>query len=290
MKKIAFISGKGGTGKSTLVSSISEIARDRIIADCDVDAPDLHLLLSGKKIRQEDFYGAKEAVINEEMCIKCGLCVSVCEFDAISEDISIMPYKCEGCGACVLVCPNKAIKLKSIKTGITTISETDGGIFSHALLDVGAEGSGRLVTKLRQNAEAFSSGEKFMLIDGSPGIGCVVIASITGTDAVVAVTEPTLSGLSDLKRVLEVAGHFGIKSFVCINKYDLNRDITRQIEEFCRERDIEIIGKIPFNKEIVRALQEYKTPVRAEIKGVAEEIKNIWNRILVYFENKKKEN
>lgn len=290
MKTIAFISGKGGTGKSTLVSSISIIARDKIIADCDVDAPDLHILLCGMNIKEEDFYGAREAVIDHDLCIKCGLCASTCEFDAISDAIEIKPFMCEGCGACVIVCPSRAIRLKDVKTGKTTLSRTKRGLFSHALLDIGAEGSGRLVTQLRKNATSHRAFEKYMLIDGSPGIGCVVIASITNTDAVVAVTEPTLSGLSDLKRVLEVAGHFGIPSFVCINKYDLNMDVSKQIEEYCRDRDIEIIGRIPFSREIVKALQEYKTPIEAGIEGVSSEIMNIWSRLVDYFENKSKEN
>lgn len=287
MKQIAFVSGKGGTGKSTLVSSLSIIAKDKMIADCDVDAPDLHLLLCGMTVKQEDFYGAKEAVIDRSLCNRCGICRSACVFDAIDESIAVDHFRCEGCGACTLVCPEKAIRLESVKTGITTISRTKRGFFSHALLDIGAEGSGRLVTKLRQNAYDYENREKWLLIDGPPGIGCVVISSITNTDAVVIVTEPTLSGLSDLKRVLATAEHFKIPSFVCINKYNLNLEITREIEEFCRGKDIKIIGKIPFDKNIIRALQEYKTPMEIPENDASIEIRRIWERLTEHFNNKK---
>lgn len=279
MKQIVFISGKGGTGKSTLVSSLSIIVQDKMLADCDVDAPNLHILLNGEVVKKDDYFGAKEAVIDSDMCIKCGLCKETCRFNAISEDFQIIPMKCEGCGACTLVCPQKAIKLEDVKIGETYVSNTSRGTFAHALLDTGAEGSGKLVTEVRKNVINHHNNEQWVLIDGSPGIGCVVIASITGADAVVAVCEPTKSGKSDLERVLGVANHFGIRAFVCINKYNLNLKVTSEIEDFCIDRDIPVIGKIPFDSSIVKALQEFKTPIEAGNNEVSKEIRNIWNKI-----------
>lgn len=284
MKQIAFVSGKGGTGKSTLVSSLSILVKDKMLADCDVDAPNLHILLNGDVVKQEDYFGAKEAVINSSVCIKCGLCKRTCRFDAISEELEVLPIKCEGCGACTLVCPVEAICLEEVKTGKTYVAKTERGTFSHALLDIGAEGSGKLVTEVRKNIYNYKNNEKWVLIDGSPGIGCVVIASITGADAVVAVSEPTLSGLSDLKRVLSVAQHFQIPAFVCINKYDLNPEITEQIEEYCIGNGFTVIGKIPFDPTIVKALQQFKTPIEAGNEIVTGEIKKIWEQLMCKLE------
>ena len=279
MKQVVFISGKGGTGKSTLVLSLSILVEDKVIADCDVDAPNLHILLKGNVLKKEDYFGAKEAIINESSCVKCGACRYVCRFNAISEDIKIIPMKCEGCGACALTCPRNAIRLEEVKTGETYVSSTDRGTFSHAMPDIGAEGSGKLVTEVRKNIYNHRNDEKWVLIDGSPGIGCVIIASITGTDAVVAVAEPTKSGLSDLKRVLGVARHFDIPAFVCINKYDLNREVSLEIEDFCKENDFPVIGKIPFDPSIVKALQEFKTPVEAGNSRITGIIKDLWKRL-----------
>lgn len=279
MKQVAFVSGKGGTGKSTIVSSLSILVKDKMLADCDVDAPNLHMLINGDILKQEYYLGAKEAVIDPSVCIKCGLCKNTCRFDAISEEPEVISMKCEGCGACILVCPAHAICLKEVKTGQTYLSKTQSGTFSHALLDIGAEGSGKLVSEVRKNIQDFKNNEKWVLIDGSPGIGCVVIASITGTDAVVAVSEPTISGLGDLKRVLDVAKHFHIPAFVCINKYDLNPKLTSQIEEYCLKNSISVIGKIPFDPSVVKALQQFKTPVEAGNREVTNEIIGIWERL-----------
>lgn len=279
MKEIVFISGKGGTGKSTLVSSLSILVQDKMLADCDVEAPNLHILLPGEIIEKADYFGAKEAVIDPELCIECGLCRETCRFEAISEEFEILPMKCEGCGACVLICPKKAIRLEEVKTGETFVASTPRGAFSYALLDIGAEGSGKLVTEVRKKVNDHKKEEEWLLVDGSPGIGCAVIASITGTDAVVVVSEPTKSGKSDLERVLGVARHFGIPAFVCINKYDLNPEVTSEIEGFCAANGFPVIGKIPFDPSIVKALQEFKTPVEAGNQRITDEIKMIWTRL-----------
>jgi MinD superfamily P-loop ATPase len=279
MKQIVFISGKGGTGKSTLVSSLSILVRDKMLADCDVDAPNLHILVKGEMLQKDDYFGAKEAVIDASLCIKCGKCKETCRFDAISDEIEMLSMKCEGCGACTLVCPQGAIHLQEVKTGETYTSRTSRGTFSHALLDIGAEGSGKLVTEVRKNINNYKKDEKWVLIDGAPGIGCTVIASITGADAAVVVAEPTKTGRSDLERVLGVAKHFGIPAFVCINKYNLNEEVTAEIEDLCRSKGIPVIGKIPFDPSIVKALREFKTPVEAGNKAITNEIKSIWMKI-----------
>ncbi|HHV19102.1 MAG TPA: 4Fe-4S binding protein [Thermoanaerobacterales bacterium] len=255
------------------------LVQNKMLADCDVEAPNLHILLQGEILKKDDYFGAKEAVIDSSACIKCGLCRETCRFNAISEEFEIKPMKCEGCGACTLICPQNAIKLEEVKTGETYVSNTPRGTFSHALLDIGAEGSGRLVTEVRKIVNDYKKDEEWLLIDGSPGIGCVVIASITGTDAVVVVSEPTKSGLSDLERVLGVAKHFGIPAFVCINKYNLNLKVTSEIEQYCKSNGYPIIGKIPFDSSIVKALQEFKTPIEAGNKVITNEIKNIWARL-----------
>lgn len=279
MKQIVFISGKGGTGKSTVVASLSLLVQNKIMADCDVDAPNLHLLLKGKRLQKDDYYGAEQAVIDSALCISCGRCRQVCRFDAISEDMKILPMKCEGCGACALACPVSAISLVDVKTGETYVDCTERGTFSHALLDIGAEGSGKLVTEVKENLFGHINGEEWAIIDGSPGIGCSVIASITGADAVVVVCEPTKSGQSDMERVLSVARHFGIPAFVCINKYDLNLRITAGVEHYCEKNGFPVIGKISFEPEIVKALQKLQTPVEAGIKNVVREIERLWNRL-----------
>lgn len=279
MKQISVVSGKGGTGKSTLVASLSLVVKEKMLADCDVDAPNLHILLGNKVLLTEDYKGAKEAVINPDICIKCGRCKETCRFEAISENQEIIPMHCEGCGACTLICPVGAIRLESVKTGQTYVAQTGRGTFAHALLDIGAEGSGKLVTEIRKKMDQFKKDEKWVLIDGSPGIGCVVIASITGTDAVVVVSEPTKSGLSDLERVLGVTRYFGIPGMVCVNKFDLNFEITAEIENYCNNNGFPVVGKISYDPSVMNALQEFKTPIEVGNQRFTTEIENLWKRL-----------
>lgn len=285
MKQIAVISGKGGTGKTTITGSLSSLSKDNdvIMADCDVEAPNLHLIMGGKDIHEEDFYGARVAVIDPEKCIECGKCSDICKFDAIENNV-VNGLKCEGCGTCSLVCPVEAIELKDEITGKTFVTDCEGMTFSHARLDIGADGSGKLVTKVRENAVEHFRDQKFIFIDGSPGIGCVVIASITGCDAALIVTEPTLSGLADLMRVLSTCQYFGVKPYVCINKYDINPRITMEIEKFCQDEGFEMVGKVPYDEKVVEALKDLKPIVEIEDSKAGYEIKKMYGKIIELLE------
>ncbi|GAI05092.1 unnamed protein product, partial [marine sediment metagenome] len=219
MKQIVVISGKGGTGKSVIAGSFASLAKNKVMADCDVDAADLHLLLHPTVKETHEFSGGKTAFIDERRCTECGKCQEVCRFEAIDNYV-VDPISCEGCGVCFHICPEKAIKMVDDLSGKWFVSETKYGPFVHAKLGIAEENSGKLVTLVRQNAKLIAEKEKrdFVIIDGPPGIGCPVIASLSGVDIALIVTEPTLSGIHDLERIVGVAHHFGIKGVVCINK------------------------------------------------------------------------
>nr|QNO52065.1 ion-translocating oxidoreductase complex subunit B [Methanosarcinales archaeon ANME-1 ERB6] len=239
LKQITVISGKGGTGKTTLVASFAALAENKVIADCDVDAPDLHLLLHPEIIEREDFKGVKVAVMDKTLCTECGICEETCRFNAIAlteeSGYAVNPARCEGCGACVYVCPQEALTLKERVSGYAFISKTNYDPMAHAQLNIAEETSGKLVTEVRDRAQQVAEKEQreLILIDGAPGIGCPVIASLTGVDLALVVTEPTMSGLHDLERILDVTRHFGTGSVVCINKYDINEENSRRFTDFC---------------------------------------------------------
>jgi MinD superfamily P-loop ATPase len=279
MKRIVFVSGKGGTGKSTVVASLSQLVKNKMLADCDVDAPDLDILLGSAHADTEDFYGASVAAIDPSLCTQCGKCKETCRFCAVNTSYEIDPMQCEGCGACVQACHEGAISLHDVMTGETYVDPTERGTFAHARLCIGAETSGKLVTAVKRRMEAAAGGEDWALVDGSPGIGCAVIASIAGADAAVAVCEPTVSGLSDLERVLDMAAHFGVPAFACVNKYDLNMAITSGIEALCYGRSIPIIAHLPFDPDVMKALQGFMTPVDAGLSGFTREIEKMWERL-----------
>lgn len=282
MKKITVISGKGGTGKTTLTANFALLAKDLVLADCDVDAPNLHLLLNPELQEAQVFKGAKLAVRNEQKCTQCGLCREVCNFTAVNEDLSIDEIKCDGCGVCVALCPEKALELVDQVTGNIFSTRTGLGPFIHARLLAGADNSGKLVSEVRELAEKVGNEEEkeLLLIDGSPGIGCPVIASLQGADMALIVTEPTRSGWSDLKRILEVTDHFGIKSLVLINKYDINEQMTAEIENYCREKNIITAGRIPYDEIINRSLKkgEFVLEFAASSK-VARSIRRVWKNV-----------
>jgi MinD superfamily P-loop ATPase len=282
MKQLTILSGKGGTGKTTITASFAVLAKNAVVADCDVDAPDLHLLLHPEVIRTQEFKGSKVAFIDETKCTKCGLCREQCRFTAINEGMRVDKIACEGCGVCAIACPANAITLIEKIAGDAYISKINYGFMSHALLHPGESNSGKLVTLVRQNAKILAKKENLYLIiiDGSPGIGCPVIASITGVDAALVVTEPTLSGIHDLERVLQLLDHFNVAPFVCINMYDVNTGNTKKILSFCRNKRIEVVGVIPFSSEVTQAMVNGKTVVEYSPKsGVSDEIKNMWNKM-----------
>ncbi|MBZ9692446.1 MULTISPECIES: ATP-binding protein [unclassified Clostridium] len=276
--ELVVLSGKGGTGKTTIATSLAELVGDVIRIDCDVDAPNFYMFYEGKDIEKNKFLGSKKAIIDETLCIKCGKCESVCKFDAI-KDFNINAFSCEGCGACTLVCPQKAIKLEDEKTADTFISELDNGIISRAEMEIGSDGSGKLISYLRKNGKKFTKNEKLTIVDGSPGIGCSVISSVTGSDAVLIVTEPTKSGLEDLMRVVALCEHFGIFTMVCINKFDINEDMSKKIEEFIREKEIVLVGKIPYDDVVMKSINELKPIINYSDSIACKAIKEMWNNI-----------
>jgi len=300
MKQITIISGKGGTGKTTLVASFAALAENIVIADCDVDAPDLHLLLHPEIVTREEFKGLNVAAIDKSKCIECGICAEACRFKAISDNASgvdardgdfftgvtgsgytVDPTRCEGCGVCVFVCDQDAIELKERVSGCAFISKTKYGTMAHAQLNIAEEASGKLVTVVRSNAQrvAEEEGSELILIDGSPGIGCPVIASLTGVDLALVVTEPTMSGLHDLERILDVTRHFGIRSVVCINKYDINEANSRRITEFCQERGVTIVRNIPYDPVVTEAMVAAMPVVEFSDGAVSDAIREIWASI-----------
>jgi MinD superfamily P-loop ATPase len=280
MKQIAVVSGKGGTGKTSLVASMAALAQGRaVIADCDVDAPDLHLILRPKIKEKREFFGIKRAAIDQLKCTLCGSCEEHCRFGAINGSV-VDPLLCEGCGVCKLVCPAEAVSMVDRLSGYAYVSETRFGPLVHADLFPGEEASGKLVAMVREMAreQATSRNLDTILIDGSPGISCLVIASLTGADLALVVTEPTISAVHDLERILGVAGHFQIKAAVCINKCDLNSDVSRHIEDICSEGHIEVIGKLPFDQTVVKAMV-LGEPVINLGGPAAKGIKELWSAL-----------
>jgi len=285
------ISGKGGTGKTSVVASFAALAESKVLADCDVDAADLHLVLSPKIVRREEFSGGKSASITTDECIGCGKCASVCRFDAISFDgpandvvgktYRIDPIACEGCGVCAYFCPVDAVVFSSSINGEWFVSETRHGPMVHAKLGIAEENSGKLVTTIRREASriAKESGLDLVIIDGSPGIGCPVIASITGASQVLIVTEPTLSGLHDLNRVADLAGHFDIPTAVCVNKSDINPDMTARIREHCSERGIDVLGEIRYDTAVTRAQIEGISVVEYDSGSASSDIRSLWDAV-----------
>ena len=262
INEIVVISGKGGTGKTTLTASLIPYLEELTIADCDVDAPDLDILLDPKLKSAMKFVGLKKAAIDSKRCIQCGLCQRHCKFSAISKDIILNPSKCEGCGVCEFVCPQDAVSMKDAVVGELFESDTAFGNFVHAKLIPGEETSGKLVAEVRKKAKALAvlNKKKNIIVDGSPGIACNVISSITGASQVIIVTEPTFSGLHDLKRIYELTEKFNLKVQVVINKFDISPSHSEIIEKYCLEKNITVGLKIPFAKKIVRSIVSKTIP------------------------------
>ncbi len=287
LKKLLILSGKGGTGKTTVASSFIHLLKTKTYADCDVDAPNLHITATPHgKPEIQNFYGLPKAKIDLSKCIECKKCLEHCKFDAISyqDRITIDPYACEGCGTCKFVCPTQSITMEESVSGQTYIYH-DEIVFSTAKLKMGAGASGKLVSEVKKNMDKYAK-DNIAIIDGSPGIGCPVIASMTGIDMVLVVTEPTVSGISDLQRILETANYFKVKCAVCINKYDINRDNTEAIKHYCNQHKIEVVGMIPFDKMASKAINEGKNIVEMDscagraLRHILEHTLNILNKTI----------
>jgi len=280
MKELVVISGKGGTGKTTIVASLAALATNKVMVDCDVDAADLDLLLQPMEQKRHDFWSGQKAVIDNEKCTQCGLCQDVCRFDAIRE-LHVDPVSCEGCAFCYHICPEEAITMQENLAGRWFISETKYGPMVHARLGIAQENSGKLVAMVRQQARdiAEKRGLDFILSDGPPGIGCPVISSLGGANLALLVTEPTLSGIHDLERIIGVCQHFGVPALVCINKYDMNDENAHRIEEYCCSRGIEVVSRIPFDNVVIEALVHGLPVVEYAQNGVARQMAQLWRTI-----------
>jgi MinD superfamily P-loop ATPase len=280
MREIVVLSGKGGTGKTTIVGSLAALAKGKVLADCDVDAADLHLLLKPKVRQDNEFWSGQLAQIDEAKCTQCGLCQEVCRFDAI-KDYKVDPVDCEGCGFCSQICPEDAIAMKENLSGHWFISDTSYGPLVHARLGIAQENSGKLVAQVRQEARriAEEKGLDCIISDGPPGIGCPVISSLSGAGLALMVAEPTLSGIHDLERVLGVSDHFGVPAAVCINKYDLNEENSRRIEDYCKDREIKLAARIPFDNAVTEAIVRGLPVVEYTDGAVSREIEGLWDSI-----------
>jgi len=280
MKQLLILSGKGGTGKTTVASAFVEFGRIHAYADCDVDAPNLHLVVSQTSAPiKTDYFGFGKAVIDSSKCIHCGLCERNCTFGAIeNEKVSI--YECEGCGVCAKICPANAIKLSDYSSGSLMLYKSENSVFSTAQLKMGSGASGKLVTAVKKQIPSMEKDDEIVIIDGSPGIGCPVIASISGVDMALVVAEPTISGIHDMKRIIDTARHFNVVCAVCINKYDVNLDNTQKIEEYCNELEIPVIGKVPFDTAVVKAVNSCKSIACYPESMAANALLKIWDEVI----------
>lgn len=293
MKQLLILSGKGGTGKTTMASAFIKLSNAKTYADCDVDAPNLHLIREKAlgntaeqtpvSVKKSDYYAMPKAVINEELCVSCGKCQKLCRFGAVESghksggqsdgkstakaggktagSFVINQFACEGCGVCQEFCPEKAITLEPVAAGELMLYEKPDEVFSTAKLKIGSGTSGKLVAGVKKQMLDHKKESEVAIIDGSPGIGCPVISSLSGVDMVLIVAEPSMSGISDMTRILKTAGVFGVKAAVCVNKFNTNEGRTGEIEDFCKNHKITFVGKVPFDSEAVKAINSGKSVV-----------------------------
>ncbi|MGL1932546.1 MAG: ATP-binding protein [Desulfotalea sp.] len=291
MKELVIISGKGGTGKTSITAAFSAIANNHLLCDTDVDAADLHLLCAPKIKETFDFMGGSLAQIRQDDCLDCGQCRLICQFEAISEDYVVDPIACEGCGICYNLCPTKAIDFPQQKCGEWFISEAKSGPMIHARLGIAEENSGLLVHLIRQKSMEIANKNKndIIIIDGPPGIGCPVIAAVTGTTAALLVVEPTVSGVHDMKRAMDLLKHFKLPAMVLINKSDINPQMCQNIINEAERQEIKLVGKIPFNKSFVQAMIEGENVYDADIdKELSHNLNDIWQQVYSFTNNLEK--
>jgi MinD superfamily P-loop ATPase len=282
IKQITVLSGKGGTGKTTLTAALAQLSSPiSLMADCDVDAPNLHLLLKPENTSSERFLSGKLAIKDPQRCIDCGKCLKVCKFDAINENFEINPLKCEGCGACAWICPEKAIKMEIQHSGSIYESKTRFGPLVHASLDIGAENSGKLVSEVIQKGQTIAKRLKkeIVIVDGSPGIGCPVIASLTNAELVIIVVEPTITAIHDMKRVIELLQFFKLPPAIVINKSTINEEQRIEIHLFCENQGIPIIGEVSYNLKIYKAMVKGETVLEHGINELHEPLNEMWLKI-----------
>jgi MinD superfamily P-loop ATPase len=291
MKQLVILSGKGGTGKTSLVAAFAHLAHDGpsitqvVLADADVDAANLELLLRPELMETHEFVGGSVATIDPDHCLDCGVCEQVCRFDAIymaDDSYSVDPIACDGCAACVYQCPEGAIEMKAQTVGQWFHSESLYGPLFHADLRPAQENSGKLVTLVKQNARllAMDKGYPLIIVDGPPGISCPVISAVAGADMVLIVTEPTAAGIHDMERVLQLTQHFRLPAIVCINKADIYQDCTNEITNYCEQHQIEVLGKIPYDEEVTWAMIKGEPVTAYQSTALASQaIKQIWIKI-----------
>ena len=281
MKELVVLSGKGGTGKTSIVASFAALAQKKVLVDCDVDAADLHLVLKPDIRRDNEFWSGQVAVIDGGKCTECGLCQQLCRFEAIA-DFKVDTTSCEGCGFCSQICPVEAITMKERLSGRWLISGTKYGPLVHARLGIAQENSGKLVALVRQQAKQLADKDDldYIISDGPPGIGCPVISSLSGANLALVVTEPTLSGIHDLDRVVDVCRHFNVPALVCVNKYDINEDNVRHIESYCLSQGLEIAARIPFDNAVTEAMVQGLPVVEYRHSAVGRQIDSLWRSIL----------
>ena len=288
IEELVVISGKGGTGKTSLTASFAVLAGNAVLADCDVDAADLHLILTPRILERHEFRSGHEAVIRAEKCVGCGICQEYCRFDAIGmvreanrrPTFAVDAVSCEGCGVCVRFCPVKAIDFAERVSGEWMLSETRCGPMVHARLGLAAENSGKLVATVRGEARriAAENGNGLIIVDGPPGIGCPVISSLTGATLALVVTEPTVSGEHDLERVLALTKHFSIPTAVCVNKWDINPEMAERIERKARGADARIVGRIRYDSAVTAAQIRELAVVETDAPS-AEDMRQVWDNL-----------
>ncbi|MBI5590410.1 MAG: 4Fe-4S binding protein [Deltaproteobacteria bacterium] len=286
MKELIVISGKGGTGKTSLLAAFASLAKGMVLCDADVDAADLHLIMDPRIVERHDFESGHSAVINPDPCTECGLCRELCKWNAISEEFVVDPIACEGCGVCYYFCPEKAITFPLDTCGEWFLSDTRFGPMAHARLGIAEENSGKLVSLIRQQGKLLAGKKNLdlLLTDGPPGIGCPVIASLGGATAALIVTEPTVSGRHDMERVAELAAFFKVPAMVCVNKYDLNPDMGRAIESYAQEKNMIVMDRIPFDPVFTKAMVQGKTIIEFDrhsegavaVKKIWEDLTRLW--------------